>query len=1845
MGLLSISRLAFEQGLLCSPNNWNCMEKLLEILIAIRDEVSSLSVAELILRHWPSHSRALHVKKIIEDAEPLPFAPRGIDKLEPKHTRLKFSEKRKAADDKIDENLPSKELKQTVELQLSGATWEIMADAILGLLLPDTRLSDQETSQQETSVNGKFDCTPGDNNTDNFRFWSFTNSWINIHLSSSSNIMVDATRQEMSPLGEIMAGTASNFDETKMKDKEEHHQERRSTRLERLRSRKTGKDELEFTSGRDPSKVALQILEPFILNKSGISKVGYSGSSNGLHAVIPKYSSLQEYSDVTRFISKVSKNYGAYHIGHMLLEEISKVNIPLQGCFTKMLEIERLTRNWGQDRTPLCSLFLAELCFDQGSMSTDESKQVFFREASYHLCKVIEFVAMDSPNTFAGVNSFLTSLEGSLYTDDTNNPASSLACTSKNGNILINNIFPSRVEVTGCQQSIENSFALTNNTTFWVRFFWLSGCLSLLHVTKEKALKEFLVCLSILRKNSDTLNTVLAPHCRVKSITIDKVLNEINLLTLDAVLQKVNGEFMEKGLYAECIDMLSPLLLSTKDVYFDVVSASPKENEGVISLELKAIDVLKSACQKTEVMSNELYLKCHRRKMQLVIVAAGLSDFCTLKSDEGSIHKASSTSHSGNLESVDKRWVDMVAEEIQDISQLASRMRIIIDQNEGHACIDSLEGVSGDIQNLLLTVICSTVGQILNQKVSITGSFNPTDQSECCLLVDAAIAFCKLQHLQPSVSAKAQVDLIVAVHDFLAEYGLCCAGRDINGKEGAFLKFAIKHLLALDMKLRLLNGSNGKEEMLLRDRQEGLEAVCSFPNEPVAKAGVENGKLLIDLNSDSTGENSDAMLIAEITNQTVDTEIEKLELGIESALDQSFFCLYGLNINPDSSSEDDLAMHKNTSRGDYQTREQCADVFQYVLPYAKALSRNGLVKLRRVFRSIRKHFPQPPDELLLENSINKFLDSPELSEDKICELSGTDGNQEAVMDLLFMNGRGPESLQTSSAIGSDTHMEVYENLYYLIGQAEDTSATDKYPGFVLKKEGEEFVEQNANLYKYDLLYNPLRFESWHKLANIYDEEVDLLLNDGSKHINIQDWRKNASLTQRVEIGRRRSRRCLLMSLSLAKASDQQSQIHELLALVYYDNIQNVVPFYDQRVHVPKRDATWSAFCQSSMKHFEKAFALKPEWLHAFYLGKLCEKLGYSHDQAFSYYTKAAALNPSAVDPVYRVHASRLKLLYTHGKRNLNVLQVVTAYAFNQEAKEKILNMFSWTADDLMSFIEKKDVAPENSNSKENRFSEILVDQAWHVLYDDCLRALEICVEGELKHFHKARYMRAQGYYRRGGPGDLERAKDEISFCFKSTRSAFTINMWEIDGTTKKGRRKVPVNGGSKRILEVSLSESSRKFITCIRKYILFYLDLLGWSGDLSTLERAYAYLRTDKKFYLCLFDIVPIVIGKYVQVLASSIRNAGVAGSTDNSTLEQYLDRMFTLFMDHVSILSDLNSLPELNKSEISESNLYGYIHQYIDLLESGIRLDSLEGINEKIRKRFKNPKLSSTNFAKIYKHASLAWCRALVMKLASVTPVQDACPSIDQGRQSGASENDLQLYVDLQPDEFFSTTLLEGSSHSKGLDLNWYQMLSKIKDVCIQQASEENLEALAALMRCSYNFFRESSSSALPSGINLYTVSWSKADGILWPEKGKVQLLDLSMPRKLLLWAYTLFHGRYMSISSVLKFCEDNAKSRMRRGMAAAPNISPVNTVVGAAHTAEMEDNPYPSVSPAPALHQEDITRISNASLPTNEVPKSVATATADAHTAPSLVALPAATLNRCSATKGAENVHENIN
>lgn len=67
--------------------------------------------------------------------------------------------------------------------------------------------------------------------------------------------------------------------------------------------------------------------------------------------------------------------------------------------------------------------------------------------------------------------------------------------------------------------------------------------------------------------------------------------------------------------------------------------------------------------------------------------------------------------------------------------------------------------VIGEIQSLILNVMCGAVKLILSQKAPNSSASKQMDQMEIWCLIDAAIAFCKLQHLDPSVPVKTQVKL------------------------------------------------------------------------------------------------------------------------------------------------------------------------------------------------------------------------------------------------------------------------------------------------------------------------------------------------------------------------------------------------------------------------------------------------------------------------------------------------------------------------------------------------------------------------------------------------------------------------------------------------------------------------------------------------------------------------------------------------------------------------------------------------------------------------------------------------------------------------------------------------------------------------------------------------------------------------------------------------------------------------------------------------------------------------------------------------------------------------------
>lgn len=304
-----------------------------------------------------------------------------------------------------------------------------------------------------------------------------------------------------------------------------------------------------------------------------------------------------------------------------------------------------------------------------------------------------------------------------------------------------------------------------------------------------------------------------------------------------------------------------------------------------------------------------------------------------------------------------------------------------------------------------------------------------------------------------SSTMSCQTELIVAIHDMLAEFGVCCASATGEEEEGTFLKLAIKHLLNLDMKLKSNFHSTCKEfEMSQCDKQSNhdnnvqkseqltheshvnvlsnlsnleklnveagqvdraeatvsdkvaverisAEAISSRKALEVEKTTMEDSKNVDDI-SDSTYPRSANFKDQLVEDGTELSEVakEELEFAIDNALDQCFYCLYGLNLRSDASYEDDLGEHKNTSRGDYQTKEQCADVFQYILPYAKASSVSAMCLL------------------FLESHLSNLPPNP--YSPSLCKI------------YYFKSSRFGSSFRGQGSLNSEESLELYESTFH-----------------------------------------------------------------------------------------------------------------------------------------------------------------------------------------------------------------------------------------------------------------------------------------------------------------------------------------------------------------------------------------------------------------------------------------------------------------------------------------------------------------------------------------------------------------------------------------------------------------------------------------------------------------------------------------------------------------------------------------------------------------------------------------------------------------------------------------------
>jgi calcineurin-binding protein cabin-1 len=206
---------------------------------------------------------------------------------------------------------------------------------------------------------------------------------------------------------------------------------------------------------------------------------------------------------------------------------------------------------------------------------------------------------------------------------------------------------------------------------------------------RENDYKEFQRCFSILNGNHHVNNnggSVMIPYCRVdKEISLERVRHELRLLEVETLLKSSSAKMLDSGKYSELIKLLSPVILSNNEKCFVQTWGANKVCAVDSSIELTALDMLISACEKASPKDLAVLLKCHKQRLEFFCLAAGVVE---LPAPAHVMEKASTLNDNNltfELEQEEARkghWNKMVADEVKSISRCASQIREEIEESE-----------------------------------------------------------------------------------------------------------------------------------------------------------------------------------------------------------------------------------------------------------------------------------------------------------------------------------------------------------------------------------------------------------------------------------------------------------------------------------------------------------------------------------------------------------------------------------------------------------------------------------------------------------------------------------------------------------------------------------------------------------------------------------------------------------------------------------------------------------------------------------------------------------------------------------------------------------------------------------------------------------------------------------------------------------------------------------------------------------------------------------------------------------------------------------------------------------
>lgn len=93
--------------------------------------------------------------------------------------------------------------------------------------------------------------------------------------------------------------------------------------------------------------------------------------------------------------------------------------------------------------------------------------------------------------------------------------------------------------------------------------------------------------------------------------------------------------------------------------------------------------------------------------------------------------------------------------------------------------------------------------------------------------------------------------------------------------------------------------------------------------------------------------------------------------------------------------------------------------------------------------------------------------------------------------------------------------------------------------------------------------------------------------------------------------------------------------------------------------------------------------------------------------------------------------------------------------------------------------------------------------------------------------------------------------------------------------------------------------------------------------SLLPVEYTFNLNKLSMQFSLCLEDIVPLVLGRYMKALILSVRQSENGTDAGGGAIEHLLEKIFSLFLEQVNLWSDICSLPEIKTPELTENCLY----------------------------------------------------------------------------------------------------------------------------------------------------------------------------------------------------------------------------------------------------------------------------------------------------------------------------------